>query len=60
MTGKELKIKRVSADLTQWDLAMELGIQPARISEMEMGRRAVAESVIEALDRHENRANAGA
>lgn len=60
MTGKQLKIKRVSAGLTQWDLAMELGIQPARISEMEKGRRAVAGSVIEALDRHENRANAGA
>ena len=51
MTGRELKIKRVAAGLTQWDVAKQLGIQPVRISEMETGQRPIAEAVIEVLDR---------
>ena len=51
MTGKELKIKRITAGMTQWDLAMDVGIQPARISEMENGLRAIAGKVIQAIDR---------
>lgn len=51
MTGRELKIKRVAAGLTQWDVAKQLGIQPVRISEMETGKRPIADAVIEVLDR---------
>jgi len=41
MEGIELKVWRVRAGLTQWDLARELGLHPARISEMEKGRRSI-------------------
>lgn len=50
MTGRELKIKRVTAGLTQWDVANQLGIQPIRISEMETGKRPIAVAVIEVID----------
>jgi len=51
MNGLELKIKRIKAGLTQWDFAKNLGIHPARISEMETGRREITENVEEAADR---------
>ena len=50
MTGMELKLKRVEAGLTQWDLANKAGIHPGRISEMEKDRRAVTPEVIAALE----------
>ena len=49
MDGLGLKIERITRGLTQWDLAKKAGVHPARISEMERGRRDVAEAVVEAL-----------
>ena len=51
MEAMELKIRRIRAGLTQYDLAREADIHPARLSEMETGKRAIADSVVEALDR---------
>lgn len=51
MTGRELKIKRVAAGLTQWDIAKQLNLQPTRISEMERGQRPVAEAVIQVVEK---------
>ena len=50
MDGLELKVQRVRARVTQWTLAKLAGVHPARISEMELGKRPVANSVLEALD----------
>ena len=49
MDALEVKICRVRLGLTQWDLAQRVGLHPARISEMERGRREVSESVKSAL-----------
>ena len=51
MSGLELKILRVRAGLTLWQLGKLAGVHPARISEMETGKRPIAEAVIEVLDR---------
>ena len=50
MNGLDL-IRRIKARWTQWDLAKELGMHPARISEMETGRRDITEDVEEAVER---------
>ena len=50
MTGMELKLKRVRAGLTLWELGKLAGVHPARISEMERGQRAIAEAVVAVLD----------
>ena len=51
MDGLELKIKRIRAGLTQYDLAQEAGIHPSRLSEMETGKRPVADAVTDALNK---------
>ena len=51
MDPLELKIRRVRAGLTQYELAKRSGIHPARVSEMERGQRSIAEAVVRALDR---------
>ena len=51
VTGLELRLLRVKKGLSQWTLARAAGIQPARISEMETGKRPVVGAVITALDR---------
>ena len=50
MTGMELKLRRIEAGLTQWDLANRAGIHPGRISEMEKDRRPVTLEVVTALE----------
>ena len=47
MTGIELKLARVRTGLTQWDLALKLGLHPARLSEMETGKRQVPDVIAE-------------
>ena len=59
MESLELKLLRVKAGLTQWDLAQQLRIHPARISEMERGRRAISPDMEQALERILSPANAG-
>ena len=51
MNGLELKIRRIRAGLTQYDLAQEASIHPSRLSEMEIGKRPVAEAVTDVLDK---------
>ena len=51
MDGLELKILRIRAGLTQYDLAQEAGIHPSRLSEMETGKRPVTDAVTDALDK---------
>ena len=48
--GLELKVRRVRARLTLYELGQRAGLHAARISEMERGQRPVAKSVVEALD----------
>ena len=50
MDGLELKLRRVKARLTQWELGVRSGVNPARISEMENDHRPVADSVVKVLD----------
>ena len=50
MNGLDLKLKRVRAGLTLWQLGRLAGVHPARISEMERDQRAIAEAVVAALD----------
>ena len=49
MDGLGLKIARIKRGWTQWDLATKVRVHPARISEMERGRREITEAVVEAL-----------
>ena len=49
MTGLELKLNRVRAGLTLWQLGKLVDMRPERISEMEHGQRAIAEVVVVAL-----------
>ena len=51
MDGLELKLARVRAGLTLWELGKLAGVHPARISEMERDQRAIAEAVVAALDK---------
>ena len=51
MDGLELKILRVRAGLTLWQLGKLTGVHPARISEMERGQRPMSEVVVQALDK---------
>ena len=50
MNGLDLKLKRVRAGLPLSQLGRLAGVHPARISEMERDRRAIAEAVVAALD----------
>lgn len=45
MTGIELKLARVRLGRTQWVLALQLGVHPARLSEMERSQRPVPDEV---------------
>ena len=49
MDGLDLKLMRVRAGITQYELAKRSGIHPARISEMERGQRPITEAVVDAL-----------
>ncbi len=50
MNSLELKIARVRAGLTLWQLGRLAGVHPARISEMERAQRPIADAVIDALN----------
>ncbi len=45
MKGIELKVARVQLGLSQYGLGLKLGIHPARLSEMETGKRPIPEAV---------------
>jgi|TARA_B100002003_G_C13750579_1_gene373744 transcriptional regulator with XRE-family HTH domain len=47
----ELRIRRIRAGLTQYRFAEKAGIHPSRLSEMETGKRPIAEAVVKALDK---------
>ena len=49
MDGLSLRIMRVRAGLTQYELAQRSGIHPVRISEMERGQRPITDVVLDAL-----------
>ena len=49
MNGLDLKLKRVQAGLTQYELGQRSGVHPARISEMERGQRPITDAVVNAL-----------
>ena len=49
MDGLGLTIARIKRGWTQCDLATKVRVHPARISEMERGRREITEAVVEAL-----------
>ena len=49
MDGLGLKLKRVQAGLTQYELAQRSGVHPARISEMETGKRPIIQAVVDVL-----------
>ena len=49
MNGLDLKLARVRAGLTLWQLGRLAGVHPARISEMERDQRPITEAVIAAL-----------
>lgn len=50
MTPLDLKVRRVRVGLTQYELARKCGLHPARLSEMEAGKRPIPDLVIEVLD----------
>ena len=47
MTALELKLARTRLGLTQFSIALKLGIHPARVSDLETGKREVPEAVAE-------------
>ena len=49
MDGMDLKIARIRAHLTLWQLGTLAGVHPARISEMERGQRPIIDAVVNAL-----------
>ena len=49
MDGMDLKIARIRARLTLWELAKRSGVHPARISEMETGKRPIIQAVVDVL-----------
>lgn len=51
MDGLDLKLRRVRAGLTQYDLGQKAGVHPTRISEMERGQRPISDAVVKALDK---------
>lgn len=51
MDGLELKIRRIRAGLTQYDLSLRCGVHPSRLSEMERGQRPIANAVLRALEK---------
>ena len=49
MDGMDLRLMRVRAGITQYELAKRSGVHPARISEMERGQRLITDAVADAL-----------
>ena len=49
MDGMDLKIARIRAHLTLWQLGELAGLHAARISEMERGQRLISDAVVDAL-----------
>ena len=49
MDGMDLKIGRIRAHLTLWQLGELAGVHPARISEMERGQQPIIDAVVNAL-----------
>ena len=45
----DLKIARIRAHLTLWQLGKLAGVHPARISEMERGQHLITDAVVDAL-----------
>ena len=50
MDGLDLKLARVRAGLTLWEVGQLVGLHAARISEMERGRRPISETVVNAFN----------
>ena len=50
MDPLDMKLGRIRAGLTQFDLAQKSGIHPSRLSEMETGKRPIAQEVVDALN----------
>ena len=50
MNGLELKIARIRAGFTLWQLGKQVGIHPCRISEMERNQRPIDDALVSALD----------
>ena len=55
MTGKELKIRRITIDLTQVQLAEMLGVQKNTISRYETGDLAIPKAIELAVEAIESR-----
>jgi len=51
MDPMEFKIARIRAGITQYQIAQEARITPARVSEMETGKRDFSKEVLDALER---------
>lgn len=47
--GIEIKIARIRAGLRQYEVAMSVGIPPARLSEIEAGRRRSSPELLERI-----------
>jgi transcriptional regulator with XRE-family HTH domain len=47
--GIDLKILRLKAGIRQYDLAVQIGIAPNRLSEIESGRRQPSDDVLKKL-----------
>ena len=58
MDGLGLRIMRVRAGITRYQLAQRSGVHPARISEMERGQRPITDVVLDARS-HEMSGGAG-
>ena len=50
MEGLELKLRRVCAGLTLYELGQRCGIHQSRLSEMERGQRPIAIAVLKSLE----------
>ena len=51
MDGLELKLARVRAGLTLWEVGQLVGLHAARISEMERGQRPIVDAVFQAINK---------
>ena len=49
MAGLDLKMRRLRAGLTQYEVAAKLGIHPGRLSEIECGWRSPGPKLLEDL-----------
>ena len=51
MDGLGLKLARVRAGLTLWEVGQLVGLHAARISEMERGQRPITDAVFQAINK---------